>query len=133
MRDHVYVVGHGRLASKLQADLEAAAQQHNVALTSVQNWDHIPPDIADSSRIVLVHVGSGRQFHDVVAFCGQYHTPLVQCATGIDYPEDLFDGIAFTFVDAPNLSIPIIKLLYVLEKVGPLFREYDIARVLSTP
>jgi len=127
MRDHVYVAGHGRLASKIQADLEAAAQQHNLPLTSVENWDHIPADIADSSRIVLVHAGSGRQFHDVVAFCGQYRTPLVQCATGIDYPHDLFHSMDFTFVDAPNLSIPIIKLLYLLEQMGPLFREYDIA------
>ncbi len=127
MRDSVYVIGHGRLASKIHADLQAVAQQQHLPLASIGNWDNIPADISDISRIVLIHVGSGRQFPDVLAFCQQHHTPLVQCATGIDYPENLFHDLDFTFVDAPNLSIPIIKLLYMLEQMGSLFREYDIA------
>jgi hypothetical protein len=52
MRDNIYVAGHGRLATKIQTDLQKIAQQHHIAIDRVHNWDHRPADKTDTSRTV---------------------------------------------------------------------------------
>ena len=127
MRDNIYVAGHGKLATKIQADLQKIAQQHHLTIDNVSNWDHRPTDDTDTSRIVCIHVGSGKQFQEVFSYCQHYHTPLFQCSTGIAYPESLFSNIPFIFIDAPNFSLMIVKFLYMLEEMGSLFHDYDIS------
>ncbi len=127
MRDRVYVVGHGKLASRIQSDLSKTAQQLQSPLAFVGNWDNLLTKENDTSRMVLAHCGSGRQLYDVLEYCNTNRIPLIQCSTGISYPDGFTSETAFPLIEAPNLSIPIIKFLYLLEEMEPLFREYDIS------
>ena len=124
MKDIIYVVGHGKLARKIQIDLKKIAQQQHLVVDSIYNWDHRPIGNADQSRILCIHVGSGKQFQEVFSYCLNHQTPLFQCSTGLAYPESLFTNIPFIFIDAPNFSLMIVKFLYMLEELGSLFHEY---------
>ena len=127
MRDIIYVAGHGKLAAIIQTDLQRIAQDHHLVIKNVINWDHRSTGNTDTSRIVCIHAGSGKQYQEMLSYCQNNHTPLFQCATGITYPEELFSNIPFVFVDAPNFSLMIVKFLYMLEELGSLFHEYDIS------
>ena len=127
MRDIIYVAGHGKLAKIIHTDLQRIARNHHLDIENVINWDLRPADNEDTSRILCIHAGSGKQYQEMLSFCQNNNTPLFQCATGITYPEELFLNIPFIFVDAPNFSIMIVKFLYMLEELGLLFHEYDIS------
>jgi dihydrodipicolinate reductase len=127
VRDRVYVAGHGRLSSTIQQHLFETAQELGSPLALVDNWDNLPTKENDASRTVLVHAGSGRQLGDVLKCCNANRVPLIQCSTGITYPDDYATETAFPLIDAPNLSIPMIQFLYLLEEVGQLFHGYDIS------
>jgi len=127
MRDIIYVAGHGKLASKIHTDLKKIAQDQDLHIEDVTNWDHHSSDDTDTSRVLCIHAGSGKQYQEMLSYCQNNHTPLFQCSTGITYPEELFIDIPFIFVDAPNFSVMIVKFLYMLEDFGSLFHEYEIA------
>ena len=127
MRDFVYVVGHGKLASKIERDFLGTAQRLQCPVTLVANWDNLPSGKGNAFQNVLVHCGSGRQLPDVLTYCSANHVPLIQCSTGITYPSTFTNEPEFALVEAPNLSIPIIKFLYLMEAMGPLFHGYDIS------
>lgn len=131
MRDLVYVVGHGKLASKIQNELLEIARKHHVPIKSVDNWDNFSILHTDFSRTVFFHAGSGKQLRDVLACCQNHQIPLIQTSTGMIYPENLSRDIKFVLVEAPNLSIPVIKFMSLLEKMGTIFREYDISIIES--
>src|SRR3989304_9326156 len=126
MRDTVYVVGHGKLASRIERDLSKTGERLHSPFTLVVNWDSTPRT-EDPSRTVLVHCGSGRQLPEALACCHANRVPLIQCATGVTYPTAFASELPFALVEAPNLSISMIKFLYLLEEMGPSFREYEIS------
>lgn len=127
MRDKVCVAGHGRLAQAVQNGLLTTAYKLETYPASVENYDNLETDKTDSSRMVVIHCGSGRQLPDIIKLCNLNGVPMIQCSTGAVLPDGFLDNIRFTLVNAPNLSIPIIKILYLLEQAGELFREYDIS------
>lgn len=131
MRDIIYVAGHGKLASKIHTDLKKIAQGQDLLIEDVINWDHHSSGNADTSRVLCIHAGSGKQYQEMLSYCQNNHTPLFQCSTGIIYPEELFIDIPFIFVDAPNFSVMIVKFLYMLEELGSIFHEYDISVIES--
>ena len=127
MREKVYVVGHGKLASRIQDHILEISQQLKSTIKLVENWDNLSAKENDTSKAVLVHCGSGRQLNDALKYCRTNRIPFIQCSTGITYPDDFTSETEFVLIDAPNLSIPIIKFLYLLEEMGPLFREYYVS------
>lgn len=126
MRDIVYVAGHGKLAAKIQGNLVETSLWLKKPVTFVDNWDNVQGRRDDRSQVVLVHCGSGRQFNDIVSFGNTNNVPVIQCSTGITFPEDFAANLAIPFIEAPNLSIPMIKFLYLIEEIGPLFHDSGI-------
>ena len=91
------------------------------------NWDTSSHKENDVSRRVVVHCGSGQQLYDVLEYCQSNRVPLIQCSTGVTIPDNFASERTFTIIDAPNLSIPIVKFLCMLEETGQLFSEYQIS------
>ena len=127
MRDFVYVAGHGKLASKIEHDFLETSHRLKSPVMLVDNWDNLSGIKSKVIQNVIVHCGSGRQLPDVLTYCNTNHVPLIQCSTGITYPSNFTNKLEFILVEAPNLSIPIIKFLYLMEAMGPQFHGYDIS------
>ena len=127
MRDIVYIAGHGKLASAILEHLPEIAQIVPTPIKSVLNWDTSSHKENDVSRRVVVHCGSGQQLDDVLEYCQSNRVPFIQCSTGVTIPDNFTGGMSFTIIDAPNLSIPIVRFLCVLEETGQLFSEYQIS------
>jgi hypothetical protein len=128
MRDIVYLIGREKLATRIRTHLTSVAHQEQTEISDVLMWEARPTILPEESRVAVVHVGSGRQLEEALAFCQEHAIPLIQGATGICYPSALYNDTSFICLDAPNLSIPMIKFLYLLEEMGPLFRNNHSAR-----
>lgn len=124
MRDVVFVAGHGKLATAIQEKIQPFARQAGYEISCVANWDDFEAGKCDMERAVIVHVGSGGQLFEIISCCQNHGIPLIQASTGMKWPEKMSDEIRFILVEAPNLSIPMIKLLYAMEEMGNLFNEY---------
>lgn len=60
-----------------------------------------------SKNAVAIHVGSGREFKDLINFCEKSRIPVIQASTNVEYKinRDIL------IVKAPNLSIHMIKFI----------------------
>ena len=95
-------------------------------LQVVCNWDNKPEYTSDlKKKVLVIHAGSGRQLPEVIQYCRHHQIPLIQASTGVKYSHRLPSPKRFVLLDAPNLSIPIVKLIYALAKIGYLFKDYD--------
>ena len=57
MRDKVYVVGHGKLATRIQQHLPKIAQQLQSPLALVDNWDDQAQVRRELSSVLLPLIG----------------------------------------------------------------------------
>jgi 4-hydroxy-tetrahydrodipicolinate reductase len=117
------VIGGGHLSQYIRNRLIEIGKLSGVQIDAVENWDNLDDS---KQKSILVHVGSGRQLNDVIKYSQKTNTPLIQASTGINYLESLPKRLRFILVEAPNLSIPIIKLLYALKQCGNLFSHYEV-------
>lgn len=102
MQADIMLAGKGNLA---QVFVDACQTQN-------RPFFHFSPDTGDISeeearRMVAVHVGSGRELLAMLDWCETNGVPLIQASTGMDLPADR----NILIVDAPNLSIPIVKTM----------------------
>ena len=51
---------------------------------------------------------------------------MIQASAGMNYELQLPESMNYVLIEAPNLTIPIIKMLHMLQKNGHLFKEYEI-------
>lgn len=120
----VFIVGTGKLAAELLSALQAR---------QVLPWaDSVPA----KDKAIVVHAGSGRQLGEVISWCRQSRSVLVELATG----SALQDASGFPVVVCPNTNILMLKFMSMLAKGGHLFAGYKIelteshqATKMSTP
>jgi len=118
------IIGNGHLAEYLQENLLQKSKAEGLSIHSVVKWDSLQRD--DGLNKILIHVGSGRQLSDALNYCQKTGSTIIQASAGMNYDSQLSESMNFILIEAPNLTIPIIKMLHVLKKNGHLFKEYDI-------
>jgi 4-hydroxy-tetrahydrodipicolinate reductase len=115
----VIVVGTGKLSRELLSALPRASS------TKVIAW----ADAAKTEgRSVLVHAGSGRELNDVIAYCQETGSTLLELATG---SEIVNREVNFPVVVCPNTNILMLKFLAMLAASGHHFRNCKI-RVIES-
>jgi hypothetical protein len=74
-------------------------------------------DSNDLKQGALLHCGSGRQFEEALDFCKKHRMPMIQASNIQQARVD----VDISFIEAPNLSIPILKFIHQLKKMAPHF------------
>lgn len=110
----VLIVGSGKLASELLKGLPLTTP------FTVHSWS-IQPLV--QGRSIVVHAGSGRELDDVIAYCGETNSVLVELATGSKIENALS---TFPVVLCPNTNILMLKFMNMLANSGKLFEGYRI-------
>lgn len=118
------IVGKGKLAVYLQDNLLQTGRLSGFSIDSVVNWDSFQK--TNGLNQVLIHAGSGRQISDTLDYCQKTGSSIIQASAGMDYDSLLSKQLNFILIEAPNLTIPIIKMLHIFKKNGHLFKEYEI-------
>lgn len=108
----ILIVGTGKLAGELLHSLKVDASHQ------VVSWGN-RGEARD--RSIVVHAGSGRELDDVVAYCADTRSVLVELATG-----SKIEGLApqFPVVVCPNTNILMLKFMAMLAGSGHLFKNY---------
>ena len=106
MKDILLVVGNGKLATFF-------LHSHDIKTLSFDQKEHV-----DVNSTVLLHCGSGRQLDEALDFCKSYQMPMIQASTSVNIQDIEVD---FPLVDAPNLSIPILRFLQELKHLSKSF------------
>jgi dihydrodipicolinate reductase len=110
----VLIVGSGKLASELLNKLPLPAP------FTVRSWPSAPEV---QGRCIVVHAGSGREIDDVIAYCRESNSVLVELATGSKLEVA---STTFPVVLCPNTNILMLKFMAMLAKNGRLFEGYRI-------
>lgn len=121
MNKTIIIAGNGKLAHSILNGLPKYINNCNIDLWE-NNGQH--PD----DQKVIVHIGSGRQYADIISFCEKTKTPLIQGSSDI---TGNFNNVKFTFIDAPNLNILMLKFMYMLKQNGKLFQNNKITIIES--
>lgn len=111
----IIVAGSGKLAEAIRTDIGKYID------CVVDIWEH-NFQYADISNKVIVHVGSGRQLPDVLAYCRRHAVPLIQGSTGLDDDRNA----NFTLIHSPNFNILLLKFMHMIERFGKQFENYQI-------
>ncbi len=129
--EYVIIVGNGHLAKCFFDNIEnISREKYNIHLipisfnTLIQTEKKDPLIVSNKSLNMLLHIGSGRQLEESITFCQKYQIPLIQGASGIK--SQLPNMLNFPYIEAPNLSVPIIKFMTMLRKSGYLFKNSTI-------
>lgn len=106
----VLIVGSGKLATELRTGLVLDAP------LMVCQWSNGSTAQGPS---VVVHAGSGRELDDVIAFCHETSSVLIELATGSQ-----LEVVRPTFpvVLCPNTNILMLKFMNMLASGGNLFK-----------
>lgn len=107
---NVYIVGSGKLASELLAELEVG---------NVIAW----PDLPAQERSIVVHAGSGRELKAVTEFCRSTGSTLIELSTGSVLESSQPD---FPVILCPNINILMLKFMSMVHSSGAMFQGYNI-------
>lgn len=110
----VLIVGSGKLATELLNELSLGAS------LTLGRWSNASPL---QGRSIVVHAGSGRELNDVIAYCKETHSVLVELSTGSKLERQ---SPAFPVVLCPNTNILMLKFMHMLARSGSLFKGYHI-------
>jgi dihydrodipicolinate reductase len=111
MTTHVVALaGKGKLAEAIQKNII-----NYLPNCAVVAWEEVSTH--KEKPQVIVHVGSGRQLNDIINCCNKNQIVLIQGSTGLEYQH----AHDFTFIDAPNFDILMLKFMYMLSKFGKHF------------
>ena len=110
----VLIVGSGKLASELLENLKSQS------ISAVFPW--VQRNLLQEGRKVVVHAGSGRELADVIIFCSQSNSILMELSTSgnLDVSK-----ISFPTILCPNINILMLKFMAMLESYGHQFQEYE--------
>jgi 4-hydroxy-tetrahydrodipicolinate reductase len=115
---NVVIAGSGKLAKNILESKDLQLQY------TLQPWDNFDR----SQNAVIIHVGSGRQLDDITEYCSSNQSLLIQLSTGLEIKK--YDK-TFPVIICPNISILVVKFMYMLEKFGKYFQDYEIQLVES--
>jgi 4-hydroxy-tetrahydrodipicolinate reductase len=108
----VVIVGSGKLAEELLSSLKVAPP------LQVKNWSRRS---ALDGKAIVVHAGSGRELGDVVSWCRDSGSVLVELATGSILENQSQD---IPVVMCPNANILMLKFMHMIERSGHLFQRH---------
>jgi len=117
MRDTIILVGQGKLANSIKKGLPDYLNGYQI-----NDWENIYQ--YPIKNLIIVHIGSGRQLSEAVEFCAKNQVPLIQGSTGMTIERQDYN---FTFIDAPNLSVLMLKFMHMIKEYGALFQDYQIS------
>ena len=109
----IIVVGSGKLARELLAELPSLCP------APVLSW----PQPAQERPAIVIHAGSGRSLAEVVHYCRETASVLMELATGSALENQ---PTAFPVVLCPNTNILMLKLMSMLATSGELFRNHPV-------
>lgn len=112
---HVFIAGTGKLATELLHQMELGED------FEVMAWRDRAPTM--TTRSIVVHAGSGRELGDLMSFCQQTHSVLIELATGSAL-EKLVP--AFPVILCPNTNLLMLKFMSMISRSGALFKGYEI-------
>ncbi|HQO41225.1 MAG TPA: dihydrodipicolinate reductase C-terminal domain-containing protein [Spirochaetota bacterium] len=121
MRNIVIIAGRGKLAGSIIHGLNNYNGDYTIDL--FENIGHYPAE-----QVIIVHIGSGRQLDAVIDYCSLNRVPLIQGSTGMPPAKQDYN---FTFIDAPNFNILMLKFMYMLREFGMLYSGCDISIIES--
>ena len=117
MNSTIIIAGSGKLANSMIKGLPGYLPGHKI--DTWENHDNYP-----ENDLVIVHIGSGRQLTEIIDFCEMNGVPLIQGSTGMNIKRTDFD---FTYIDAPNLNILMLKFMFMMKEHGALYKDYRIS------
>ncbi len=117
MIEHIIIAGNGKLSNNILDGLPKLISGFHA-----DRWDN--NDLYPLNSKVIVHIGSGRQFNDVLNFCRETKTPLIQGSTDI---TGSFNDVDFKYVDSPNFNIIMLKFMHMIKVYGFQFQKYNIS------
>jgi len=109
----IIIVGNGKLSKSLTKGL---AIRYSIA-----KWDDYDKSL--NAKNIVIHTGSGRQLNECVGYCNRTNSILLELSTGTSINN--YD-IQCPVIVCPNTTIPILKLMYIINKYGKMFRKYKI-------
>lgn len=109
----VLVVGSGKLANELLTSLKDSDSGNVIAWNSAGN--------ASRKNSIVVHAGSGRELEEVIAYCRETGSVLVELATGTNIADR---ALGFPVVLCPNTNILMLKFMAMLAASGHRFHTY---------
>lgn len=109
----IIIVGNGKLSKSLTKGL---AIRYSIA-----KWDDYDKSL--NAKNIVIHTGSGRQLNECVGYCNRTNSILLELSTGTSINN--YD-IQCPVIVCPNTAIPILKLMYIINKYGKMFRKYKI-------
>ncbi len=115
----VVIVGHGKLANAISDHLPEL-DRTNGSIRSIRNYDEVTDK---DTATMLIHVGSGRQYHDSLAWAVRHHAAFIQAATEKAMLMVPPEPGNIVYIHAPNMAIHLMKLLYWLSLGAKLFQH----------
>jgi len=117
----IIIAGNGKLAQSIYTGLPEYIEKCRIDF-----WENngLYPD----DNKVIVHIGSGRQFGDVIDFCEKTGMSLIQGATEV---KSNHRDAKFTYIDAPNFNLLMLKFMSMLKDYGEYFKGYNVSIVES--
>lgn len=116
------LIGNGKLADEIYNKF------HNYSDIPVRKYTE---NMKIGKDTILVHVGSGRQYHESLELALKHGASYIQAATVKDVQLDPPQGTGIIYIQAPNLDINIIKLFYLLRSAKGLFKDVPISIIES--
>jgi dihydrodipicolinate reductase len=111
----VLIVGSGKLATELLSGL---------SLTPPLVLGRWSKDSAPKAPSVVVHAGSGREIDEVISYCSETGSTLIELSTGSKLEAA---APAFPVVLCPNVNILMLKFMAMVARSGSLFKGYPIS------
>ncbi|HSB96807.1 MAG TPA: hypothetical protein VLC91_10170, partial [Spongiibacteraceae bacterium] len=115
-KTRIIIVGAGRLAQAIRASAQLAQNR------DVSSWEDCDKRSLASS--IVIHAGSGRELDEVIDFCANSKSPLIELATGTSTEHREFN---FPTVICSNTALTLVKFLFMLSIGGTHFKDYKIA------
>lgn len=110
----IVVVGTGKLARELLAELPL------LCASPVLPWQQRP----QGKSLIVLHAGSGKALDEVVRYCRETASVLVELATGSALENRRPE---FPVVLCPNTNILMLKLMSMLATSGSLFHNHPVS------
>ncbi|MDD2807358.1 MAG: dihydrodipicolinate reductase C-terminal domain-containing protein [Patescibacteria group bacterium] len=118
----IVIAGHGKMARALTALCQSQTGPTRLFFDFTEDMACL-----DYDGMVAVHFGSGKQLPALLDWCQRHNVPLIQGSTKLTLPAE----VTVPVVDAPNLSLPIIKLFGILPVLQHAFGDMSV-RVIES-
>lgn len=133
---NIIIVGRGKFAESLVENCKKFSVHENLKINILFWHEFKNKNIKSLSQDLIIHAGSGRELEEIVEYCDKTKSVFVQASTGLDLElkkilKNNISNLDFVFINAPNLALPIVKFMKILEQTGELFDSKDFKITIS--